>query len=101
MCIGKAFIARKGRRWPDYLMDSNDHRPLVEKLNLADTKLVDRNFVRLEAHPLNCLTSTNTEDWEIVVDEVGTLPSWFEKKKRRLGIQMPQNLNRKNNTNMD
>ena len=65
MCIGKAFIVRKGHRWPDYLMDSNEHAPLVKKFNLDDSKLTDRTFVRLEAWPLGALDSLDEKDWEI------------------------------------
>jgi hypothetical protein len=53
---------------------------LVKKYNLKDDKLIDRNFVRLEAHPKNDLTSTNPDDWNIIVDEQSTLPAWFEEK---------------------
>jgi hypothetical protein len=74
-------IVRKGQRWPDYLLDSNDHAPLVAKFYLDDRKLVDRNFVRIECLPLGSLTSLSRNKWEIRVDEQGTLPSWFEEKQ--------------------
>ena len=80
MCTGKAFIAIKGKRQPVYAKDSNDHSPLVEKHNLKDNKIIDRNFVRLEAHPKGDLTSINPDDWDIVVDEISTLPGWFEEE---------------------
>jgi len=50
MCIGKAMIIRKGQRHPDYLMDSNDHAPLVDLTCLFydgvgwPRVLVDPNF---------------------------------------------------------
>ncbi len=81
MCIGKGMIVRRFQEEPDYLMDSNDHAPLVEVLGLKDNKLVDRNFVRIELWPTDELTSTNPDDWDFKVDEEGTLPSWFEEKQ--------------------
>ena len=78
MCIGKGMLIRRYQLEPDYVMDSNDHQPLVEKLGLRDDKLLDRNFVRIEMLPLKSLTSTKYEDWEFKVDEEGTLPGWFE-----------------------
>ena len=89
MCIGKAFIVRKGQRWPDYLMDSNDHSPLVKKFNLDDSKLLDRNFVRLETWPLNSLTSLSPRMWEVNIDEEETLPAWFADKKNDYLIEKP------------
>jgi len=79
MCIGKGMIIRRGQIWPDYVMSSNDHQPLVEKFKLEDDKLIDRDFVRIELLPLNSLTSIKPKDWEFRVDEVGTLPTWFRK----------------------
>ena len=81
MCIGKAFIAIKGKRNPVYAKDSNDHLPLMKKYKLRDDRIINRNFVRLEAHPLGSLTSINPEDWEINTDEHNTLPAWFEDKQ--------------------
>ena len=79
MCIGKGMIVRRKQEWPDYAMDSNNHQPLVEKLELKDDKLVDRDFVRIELCPLKSLTSTKPADWGFNVDEKGTLPLWFRK----------------------
>ena len=60
MCIGKGMLVRRGKKWPDYAMDSNDHQPLVEGLGLKDDKLDDRDFVRIELDRLmevGCSTS--------------------------------------------
>jgi hypothetical protein len=81
MCIGKGFIAVKGKDKLLYEMDSNDHQPIVDKHSLKDDTLINRNFVRLEARPLGSLTSRKVKDWTINIDEVGTLPSWFEEEK--------------------
>ena len=81
MCIGKAFIIRKGQRHPDYLMDSNNHAPLVESLGLRDDKPVElKNFIRVEMLPLGSLTSEDPKDWQFSIDEIGRLPDWFEEK---------------------
>jgi len=82
MCVGKAMIIRKGQRYPDYVMDSNDHKPLVIKLKLTDERpAMLRNFIRVELSPLNSLTSTKPADWDVYIDECGDLPAWFEDKK--------------------
>ena len=81
MCIGKAFISTKGSDKLLYVMDSNDHSPIIQKYGLKDDTLINRNFVRLEALPLGSLTSKNIKDWKIRIDEEGTLPSWFEEEK--------------------
>jgi len=82
MCIGKAMIICKGQRYPDYVMDSNDHKPLVKKLKLTDERpAILRNFIRVELSPLNSLTSTRPADWDVHIDECGDLPAWFEDKK--------------------
>jgi len=81
MCIGKGMIAVRGKTEPLYLMDSNDHAPIVAKFNLKDEKLIDRDFVRLELLPLGSLTSIRKSEWLVHVDEEGSLPSWFEEEK--------------------
>ena len=81
MCIGKAMIIKKHARYPDYLRDSNSHTDIIKSLNLRDDKLPDRNFVKIECWPKASLTSTDITDWEFRIDEVGSLPSWFENKK--------------------
>ena len=83
MCIGKGMIAVKNMNEPLYCVDSNDHQPIIKKYHLQDNKLVDRNFVRLEILPLNSLTSIKKSDWEVKIDEVNTLPSWFEETKEK------------------
>ena len=81
MCVGKAYIAVKGKDRLLYEMDSNDHAPIVLRYNLKDDTLINRSFVRLEARPLGSLTSRKVKDWTINIDEEGTLPSWFEEDK--------------------
>jgi len=78
MCIGKGMIVTRVHGEPLFRMDSNDHAPIVEKFNLRDTKLVDRDWVRIELLPCGDLFSTKEADWEYRVDEEGTLPAWYE-----------------------
>ena len=82
MCIGKAMIICKGSRYPKYLMDSNDHEPLVKKLHLKDDQPPElKKFIRVEMLPIGSLTSTNPDCWNFHIDENNRLPDWFENKK--------------------
>ena len=81
MCKGKGMIAIRGRQECVFCRDSNDHEPIIKKYRLRDKKLYLRNFVRLEVLPLASLTSTDVADWDVQVDEHGTLPGWFEDEK--------------------
>lgn len=74
-------IIAKGKDEPLFCDDSNDHQPIIEKFKLRDDKLFNRDFVRIELLPLGSLTSVKKADWEIRVDETGTLPSWFDLEK--------------------
>jgi len=50
----------------------------VSKFQLADTKLKDREFVRIEiTPPNNDVLNRKQGDWRFKVDEEGTLPDWF------------------------
>ena len=96
MCRGKAFIVRKGQRHPDYVMNSNDHLPLVEKFNLSDNDPPElKKFIRIEMLPTGELTSTNPKDWEFHVDETNSLPSWFENKREDWGYKCKKILTEK------
>ena len=54
------------------------HEELVSKFQLADTKLKDREFVRIEiTPPNNDVLNRKQGDWRFKVDEEGTLPDWF------------------------
>ena len=81
MCFGKGMNIRKDEHYPDYLWDSNNHEPLVEKFNLKDDTILRRNFIRIELLPLNSLTSQNPDDWDFHIDETETLPDWFVESK--------------------
>ena len=74
MCIGKGMIVTRTHDKPLYLMDSNDHEPIIKKFHLRDKKLIGRDFVRIEMLPCGSLTSMKREDWEVRIDETDTLP---------------------------
>ena len=74
-------IIRRGKNKADYFMDSNDHAPLLKKFKLKDKKIIDRDFVRIELHPKDSLTSKNIEDWDFVIDEIRTMPEWFDQRR--------------------
>jgi hypothetical protein len=56
------------------------HEDIIAELKLADTKLVDRDFVRVEITPNNKEKLTrNRADWTYKVDEDDTVPAWYKK----------------------
>ena len=55
---------------------TNSHEDLIEKFGLKDNKLEDRDFVRVEVTPQD-KPNRNVEEWAFKIDEVGTLPDWF------------------------
>jgi len=81
MCIGINALAVKGddRVYRDEV--NSGHGDLIEERGLRDDDLFHRSFVRLEARPLGSLTSLDVKDWEIAVEEDGTLPAWFEEER--------------------
>jgi len=81
MCIGKGMLATRWSEEPVYVLDSNDHSPLVEKIQAKDDSQFGRSFVRIEIWPCGPLFSRRKSDWEFRVDEEGALPEWFEDKK--------------------
>jgi hypothetical protein len=63
---------------------SCSHEDLIAELKLADTKLVDRDFVRIEITPKSMENLTrNPSDWVYIVDEEGTVPAWYKKEKQK------------------
>jgi hypothetical protein len=56
------------------------HEDLLSELKLEDKNLEAREFIRVEILPNDkaCMTR-NREDWTFKVDEVKTLPNWYEK----------------------
>ena len=61
--------------------DTDSHEELVNRHDLNDRKLKDRDFVRIEINPVDA-TSKDRGDWRYKVDEEGTLPVWYESNTR-------------------
>ena len=61
--------------------DINSHEELIRRNGLDDTKLIDRDFVRLEIVPKHGL-GRERGDWRYKVDEYITLPTWYESNTR-------------------
>ena len=60
------------------------HDELLEKIGLKDDRLEDRQIVRIEITPKTVAKiSRNREDWQLTVDEEGTLPKWFTENKQK------------------
>ena len=59
----------------------NSHEQLINDGKLNDTKLKDRDFVRIEITPKNIFSKKRT-DWAYKVDEPETIPCWYEEDLR-------------------
>ena len=83
MCIGFSVVVTRGGKvlWDKM---SNSHEEIKKKNKLADDKLADRDIVNCEVLPLGNLTSGKAEDYEIKVDEEGTLPTWWTDSEAEL-----------------
>ena len=83
MCIGfSVVVTRAGKVLWD--KKSNSHETIKCKYKLNDDKLADRDIVNCEVLPKNNLTSGVAKDYEIKVDEVGTLPTWWTDNSKEL-----------------
>jgi hypothetical protein len=61
-----------------------NHEELISELQLADTKLTDRDFVRIEITPQDeDKVTRNRADWQFYIDEEDTLPKWFTSNKAK------------------
>ena len=60
--------------------DSSSHDDIITANNLDDSKLKDRDFIRIEITPINNMDifSTDRSDWTLTVDEPHTIPGWYE-----------------------
>ena len=62
------------------------HDELIAELKLEDKTLEERDFVRIEITPkTKDIITRNPDDWQLKLDEVRTLPAWYE--KNTLAIQ--------------
>jgi hypothetical protein len=75
-------IDRKGKVWWD--AKENSHEFLVKKAGLKDTKLEDRDFVRIEISPKDNVLTVKRKEWALKVDEEKTLPKWFTLDQKRM-----------------
>ena len=83
MCIGfSCVVTRAGKVLWDKM--SNSHEEIKKQNKLKDDKLADRDIVNCEVLPLGNLTSGKAEDYEIKVDEEGTLPKWWTDNEAEL-----------------
>jgi hypothetical protein len=58
---------------------SDGHEDIIEKHKLKDDLIKEkREWLRIELHPLNSLTSTTPEDWTFILDEGRPLPGWYD-----------------------
>jgi hypothetical protein len=66
--------------------DITSHEELVNKNKLNDSKLKDRDFVRVEVTPnhRDSFFSRERSGWTIKIDEPGTLPEWYCNDDRRI-----------------
>lgn len=67
----------KHKRWPYYVMKGNDHGPIYDYYNLKDESMFLQKVVRIKILPKGNLFSMNVADWEFVVNDRHTAPSWF------------------------
>jgi hypothetical protein len=68
-----------------YSKKTCSHEEIIAELKLCDTKLIDRDFVRIEITPKNKENPTrNPADWHFKVDEESTVPSWYSKAKKQV-----------------
>ena len=67
-----------------YSKKTCSHEDLIAEFKLEDTKLEDRDFVRIEISPKNMENLTrNPQDWTYKVDEEDTIPAWYKKEKAK------------------
>jgi hypothetical protein len=80
MCYDLNLIFRQGRKVADWSELNLGHEDLMRELEIDDGgPLITRKHVKAEAHPKVSWTSTSPDDWEIEIDEKGTLPEWYTK----------------------
>jgi len=61
-----------------------NHEAIIAEAKLDDSKLENRDFVRIEITPRNVGAITrDAKDWILTVDEPSTIPKWFEKKQKQ------------------
>jgi len=64
--------------------DCHDHTDILIQNNIHDENIDLRWFVRLEVFPVNGDYLSDCLGWDVIVDEVGTLPAWFENNRKTI-----------------
>jgi len=61
-----------------------NHEAIIAEAKLDDSKLENREFVRIEITPKNVEAITrDAKDWILTVDEPSTIPNWFKKNQKQ------------------
>ena len=78
-------LDRKGKLYDDPTK-TDSHEDLIEKFNLKDNKLKNRDIVRIEVNPdWDALKKKfNKKDWTYKVDEPSTIPDWYMKNEKKM-----------------
>ena len=85
MCKFKSFVVTDKLEvfWLKY---EDSHEKIIREYKLDDTR---NSICRVEISPTGSLSSTNTDDWEIKVDEEA-IPEWYTENKAFLEDKMLQ-----------
>ena len=76
MCIG--FSATITKKKVYYLLESNSHTDIDKEFGIFDNRPAEiRNHIHVECWPKGSLTSCAAKDWDVKIDEEGTLPDWY------------------------
>jgi len=85
MCQFYSPIVNKKLQILDCVEDNDNHETVVDKFKLADDKLQDRDFVRLEIIPEDRdIFNHKISNWVYKVDEINTLPKWYIKNEIKI-----------------
>ena len=88
MCKGFSMICTEKKVC--WSLKTNHHEKLVKEYKLDDS--IRRKIVRVEFLPKANLMSVNIEDWEMNIDEMGTLPEWFcPEAEKENGVEILKN----------
>ena len=79
--IGKGMLCIVGTQYPRYMMEGNDHEPILDYYKLVDESLHFQKVVRVKLLPKGHLFSTNVADWEFWVNDPHFAPSWFTEEE--------------------
>ena len=81
MCRAKSFLCVRGEVEPIWSPTHDSHSKLIEDRKLKDIEIHKRSFVKVEFFPKNNNWFAPTDEWEFLIDEESTAPSWFEEER--------------------